>query len=104
MEYITLASQEGISNHLLDPLIDKQNNFLATFRQVPIKNVKQLPNNIPLPNSNGYDMPVDQYTWLITQRMPETRQKFISYIDTIIVHHVFIYTNLKNVKPHYESN
>ena len=92
MEYIPLTSQEGISNHLLDTLIDKQNTFLNTICRIAIKNTNKLPNNMTLPNSKGFDMPMDLHPWLISQRHTDTQEKLIQYIDTTIKNHVFIYT------------
>ena len=86
MEYIPLAAQEGITNHLLDTLIDKQNNFLSTFRRVPIKNVKHLPKSITLPNSKGYDTLMDLYTWLITQKYTiQKKNSFHILIQVLLI-------------------
>ena len=98
MEYIPLTSQEGISNHLLDTLIDKQNIFLSTFCRIAIKNTTNLPKNIILPNSKGFDMPMDLQPWLLSQRHTNTNEKFIQYIDTSITNHVFIYTTQTHEK------
>ena len=41
---------------------------------------------------------MDLHSWLISQRHTDTQEKLITYIDTSITNHVFIYTTQKYEK------